>query len=189
VNRGVIALVVAAAVVLATGAVATAAKSPRTVYTALLTTAIPSGSLPGAFKYDDAKIGTSEASKRAKSHHVIGEVEIDIGSDAVVEYLVFPSRADAVAEWKDANLKGQAKTTLPAPPKFPWPAVIANSAITGKNVFGKKVKNGVTIFAFTSKNVIVEALTISTDNETSGDIPGAISLGTYALTHLNALRR
>jgi hypothetical protein len=64
-----------------------------------------------------------------------------------------------------------------------------NQSITGKNVFGKKVTNGVTFLGFTSKNVIVSAATISTDNTESGDIPGTIRLGRYALKHLQALRK
>jgi hypothetical protein len=59
-------------------------------------------------------------------------------------------------------------------------------SVTGKNAFGKTVTNGVTDFAFTLKNVIVQAITRSTDNADSGDIPGAIRLGRFGLRHLQA---
>lgn len=162
-------------------------QTPRALYEALLTSSV-SGKLPSGFS--TAKIGVSKLSDRAMKHHGVGGVEIDIdGGDAAIIYIVFPTRADAVADWKDVNLKQQAKSVITAPSRFPWPAVIANSSVTGNNVFGKKVTNGVTDLAFTSRNVIVQALTRSVDNKDSGDIPATIRLGDFALKHLNAIRR
>jgi len=165
-----------------------AAVSPQNLYQRLLTSSIPDSALPSG--YYSSTTGISKPSDNAKRHHVVGEVEINLdNSDAVIDYIVFPTRADAVADWKDANMRGHAKSTLTAPPDFPWPALMINQSITGKNVFGKKVTNGVTFLGFTSKNVIVSAATISTDNTESGDIPGTIRLGRYALKHLQALRK
>jgi hypothetical protein len=162
--------------------------SPQTLYQRLLTSSIPDSALPSA--YSSSSTGVSKPSDNAKRHHVVGEVEIDIDDgDAGIVYMVFPTRADAVADWKDANLRAHAKSTLNAPSSFPWPALIANQSVTGKNAFGKTVTNGVTALAFTSQNVIVEAVTTSVDNTESGDIPGAITLGRYALAHLQALRK
>lgn len=60
-----------------------------------------------------------------------------------------------------------------------------NATIEGDNVFGKKVRNGVTIMYVQRRNVIVAAFTISTDNESSGDVPGTLKLMKSALAHLN----
>lgn len=163
-------------------------QSPQQLYQRLLTTPFADASLPSGFT--GAKTGVYSVSSTGKKHHEIGGVEIDLNDgDAAIIYLVFPTHADAVGDWKDANLKKHAKTSVPAPAPFPWPALIANMSITGKNVFGKTVTNGATDLAFTSKNVIVQALTISTDNTDSGDITGSIKLGRSALKHLQALRR
>ena len=76
-----------------------------------------------------------------------------------------------------ANLSGH----LPAPEMFPTPSLIVNASITGNNLLGKKVTNGVTILGLVSGSVIVEAITTSTSNSDSGDIPGSIALGKFAL--------
>lgn len=180
---------VAAGAVVASALAGTTVKSPRALYQALLTTGIRSD-LPSGFY--SAQIGVGSLSDRAKRFHAVGEVDIDIDSgNALIIYIVFPSRANAVAEWNDArsDVKKHSKSILPAPPTFPWPALIANGSVTGKNAFDKSVTNGVTDLAFTSKNVIVQAMTLSTSNTESGDIPGAIRLGKAALKHLNKLRR
>lgn len=185
---GIFAAVAAACVVVAGASARTSAPSPQQLYQRLLTTPLRASTLPSDFS--SPKTGVYSVSSTGKKHHAVGGVEIDFNSgDAAIIYLVFPTRADSVADWKDANLKKQAKTTVPAPPTFPWPALIANSSIKGKNVFGKTVTNGVTDFAFTSKNVIVQAITTSTDNKESGDITGSIALGRFALKHLQALRK
>jgi len=166
------------------------AKSPSALYRALLTTPIKPSQLPSGFY--SASPGIGSPSKNSKSHHIVGEVDENVDSgDAAIIYEVFPSRAMAVADWNAGkpNFKKEAKSQMAAPSKFPWPAIILNGSVTGKNAFGKTVTNGITNLAFTSQNVIVEAATISTSNTQSGDIPGAIQLGQFALQHLNALRR
>jgi hypothetical protein len=164
--------------------------SPSALYRALLTTPINASQLPSGFF--SASPGIGEPSSNSKSHHIVGEVDVDVDSgDAAIIYEVFPSRASAVADWNASkpSFKKVAKSTMAAPSTFPWPAIILNGSITGKNAFGKTVTNGITTLAFTSHNVIVEAATISTSNTQSGDIPGAIQLGHFALKHLNALRK
>lgn len=188
-QAGALLLVTVVAVVAVVGAAAASGSgpSPQTLYQRLLTTPISDAALPSA--YSGAKTGVYSVSSTGKKHHEIGGVEIDLNDgDAVIIYMVFPTRADAVGDWKDANLKKHAKTSVSAPADFPWPALIANMSVKGKNVFGQSVTNGVTDLAFTSKNVIVQALTLSTDNKDSGDVVGSIKLGHYALKHLQALR-
>jgi len=180
-------LVAAALTVVLAGAVSAAPAqlsrrpSAQAIYRALLTTPVRAGSLPGNFY--SAKVTVGKPSKRAKSHHVVGEVEIDIDSgDAAIFYSVFPTRTDAVADWRDADLKG-IKTTLRAP-QFHQPAAIYNGSFTGKNAFGKKVTNGFTVVGSTPGRVIVSAATTSTESTESGDIPGAIALERFELRHL-----
>jgi hypothetical protein len=161
------------------------ALSPRALVTRLLTTPIKQTQLPSG--YYSAKVGVSKPSDIAKKHHVVGEVEIDLDSDAVIVYIVFPTRADALADWYGADLK-KVKSRLPAPLTLPKPSGIFNTSITGNNAFGKKVTNGVTLVGFVSQNVIVEATNLSTDTTESGDVPGAIALARFALRHLSAVR-
>jgi hypothetical protein len=167
------------------------AKTPYGLYQALLTTAIPDSQLPtGHFS---AKPGIGSLSSNSKSHHALGEVDVDIDDgQAAIVYEVFPSRALAVADFKAGRpnyKKIPSATVMTAPSRFPWPAVMVSGTVTGKNAFGKTVKNGTTLLAFTSKNVIVEAATVSTSNTVSGDVPGTIQLGDFALKHLSAVRR
>jgi hypothetical protein len=69
-------------------------------------------------------------SKRAKSHHVIGEVVVKIDNGrAQIFYVVFPTRVDAVANWRDADAElTNIKSRLPAPPQFPKPSAILNGS-------------------------------------------------------------
>ncbi len=137
-----------------------------------------------------AKTGVSTPSSRAKHHHVVGKVEIDIDSgDAGIIYLVFPSHADALADWNETDVGHQhgVKSQLAAP-GFPTPALIVNSSFTGNNVFGKKVTNGVSTLVFVTANVIVDAVTISTSNTDSGDVPATVELGKLALRHLRSVQ-
>src|SRR6516165_6298552 len=73
-----------------------AAKTPYGLYEALLTTAIPDSQLPtGHFS---AKPGIGSLSSNSKSHHAVGEVDVDIDDgQAAVVYEIFPTRALAVA--------------------------------------------------------------------------------------------
>ena len=184
------ALVVIIAIGACTAGGATGARetiSPRVLLNRLLTTAIKSRELPSG--YYSAKVGVTTPSAQAKKHHVVGDVEIDFDSgDASVIYVVLPTRKDALGDWYDSDIFKKAKSRLPAPPNLPKPSGIFNTSVSGKNAFGKKVTNGVTIVGFVSQNVIVSAVTISTDNTESGDVPSAITLARFALRHLSALR-
>jgi hypothetical protein len=160
--------------------------TPAALYLKLLSSSIPSSQLPSG-DYS-ASTGIESPSSNAKSNHVEGEVEIDIdGGDAAIEYDIFPSKADALADWKDADFSHEQNvTTLPVT-GFPKPAEIINASETGDNAFGKKVTNGVSLLAFVVGYVIVEAATRSTTNTRSGDIPGAIALGKLAISHLESV--
>jgi len=164
------------------------APRPQRLYQALLTTAVPEAQLPSGFT--SPRTSLYQPSSLATKHHVVGGVEIDLdanGGDAGIVYLVFATRADAVADWKAADLRKHSKSTLPAPAGMPWPALLANRSVTGKSALGKTVTNGVTEVAFTWKNVIGQALTTSYSNTDSGDIPGAIRLSKFTLSYLKSV--
>lgn len=151
----------------------------------MLTSKIPSSQLPSGFY--SASTGVAQPSSRAKRHHVVGEVQIDIDSgDAGIFYLIFQTPKDALADWKDVDLAHQSgmKGRLPVPSGFPTPALMLNGSITGKNFLGKKVTNGITLLAFVAGSVIVESVTTSTSNTESGDVPATVSLGKLAFRHL-----
>ena len=140
-------------------------RTPRALYEALLTKPTAS-KLPTGFH--KARRVPYALNDQARRHHALGGVEIDIDRDAAIIYLVYATRADAVADWKETNIKQHGTTSDTAPGRFPWPAVIINYSIAGKDVSGKTVTNGVTDLAFTSRNVIVQALTMSATKKASG---------------------
>ena len=186
--------VLAAAAVLATiGATALAAAatpSPQQIYQRLLTTPISDSALPSGFSGAKTDVLHLSSTFKKHHHHAVGGVAIDLNyGNAEILYFVFPTRADAVADWRDANLKKQAKTTVSAPADFPWPALIANMSVKTWSNVGTTATNGETEAAMTSKNVIVQAFTLSTHNTDSGDVVGSIRLARYALKHLQALRK
>jgi hypothetical protein len=158
--------------------------SPQGLYQALLISSIPDSRLPRGLYSASTGVGTP--SSRAKRHHAVGEVDININSgDAGIIYIVFASPKDALADWKDANVAHQSgiKSRLPAP-GFPTPSIIVNGSVAGNNAFGKKVTNGISDLAFVAGSVIVNAVTSSTANTDSGDVPRTIALGKLALRHL-----
>ena len=169
---------------------ATSETTPQALYFRLLKTPITASDLPPG--YLTADIGIGSLTKRAQKFHAVGEVDVTIdGGHAFIDFIVFPSRAAAIADWKDSkdDFHKNTDTQQPAPPDLPWPAIIGNSSITGKSATGKAVTNGVTTLSFTPKNVIVQTFTLATDHTGSGDIPGTIKLARYALRHLHAVRR
>ena len=174
----------------AAGAGATSETSPQALYFRLLRTPITTSDLPPG--YLTADIGIGRLSQRAQKFHAVGEVDVTIdGGHAFIDFIVFPTRAAAIADWQDSKSDFHKNTDSrqPAPPDLPWPAIIGNSSITGKSGTGKPVTNGVTTLSFTPKNVIVQTFTLATDHTGSGDVPGTIRLARFALRHLHAVRR
>jgi hypothetical protein len=179
--------------VILVGAVAAAARasssmSPETLYFRLLKSPVGPGLPVG---YTAGTVGRGSLSKRAQRFHAVGEVDVIIDDgDAAIDFIVFPSRAAAVADWKDSKSDFHKNTDsqLTAPPDLPWPAIIGNSSLTGKDAYGKVITNGITSLSFTPKNVIVQTFTISSDHVGRGDVPATIRLARYALRHLRAIR-
>jgi hypothetical protein len=156
--------------------------SPTALYQALLQGPVEASSLPAGYGSPRVAVGTP--STRAKSHHVVGEVDMLASkrgtAGARVLYIVFPNSADALADWKD-GLRHSPKTRLSPPSSVAQPAAMFNLAATGTT------KIGATILGCLRGNLIVEVETSSTSSAAHGDIQGAAALARFALTHLHSL--
>jgi hypothetical protein len=179
-------VVVATSLALVLAAGAAAAISPHAVYEHLLTTSFPDSQLPSGFS--NARVGISTPGKPARSHHVVGEVEVDVDGPDVQDgifYEVFPTRADARADLVDAKPKGHTHFVPGGVPGYSraTSAMFAGS-ITGKNAFGQTVTDGITGVAVVKGNLLLGAVDLSGDNPDSGNIPAALHLLKAALRHL-----
>src|ERR1700758_2985229 len=86
----------------ATASGATAEKSPQALYFRLLRTPVTTSELPPGFL--TAAVGRGQLSARAQKFHAIGEADLTIDDGhAFVDFIVFPSRAAAIADWKDSK--------------------------------------------------------------------------------------
>jgi hypothetical protein len=167
------------------GASARPSTAPTALYRALVAQTFADGT-PTGFPAP-RRVGY-ELSDQARRHHAIGGVEFDLGRDAAIIYLVYPSRSDALSDWKETDIRSHGTSSLRAPSGFPAPSVIINYPIVGKTDSGKTVTHGISDLVFTAGNVIVQALTLSPDRSDRGDVPASIRLGRFALRRLVALR-
>jgi hypothetical protein len=92
----VAALLMLAGLLSAGVAAARATATPRDLYRELLKS-VPDASLPPALR--GTPVRAARLSKGSKTHHAVGAVELSNGQ-AVVGFLVFPTRASAVADLK-----------------------------------------------------------------------------------------
>lgn len=176
----------AAAAITASLTVSAALASPMHLYTALLTTSYPDSQLPTGFS--TAKVSVAKPDK-AKKHHVVGEVEVDINGPDVYDlviYAVFPNPADARADLVDAKPSPNAHR-VGAVPGFRLPSVWDSGSVTGTNSFGKTVTDGLTGMFVVDGSVIIGAVTTSADNETSGNVPAALALLKSGIRHLQRI--
>ena len=122
--------VLAALAVLPPSAAPAASRSaPEALLHRLLTSPVPKSELPGG--YGSPVVGRYRPTAKAKSHHAIGGVQIDLeGGTAAVLYIIFPNRADAEAHWQTATLKGL--TTAAGPAYLPDPSLVVNTWASGK---------------------------------------------------------
>lgn len=159
--------------------------SPRNLYRALLTSRF--SGLPSDFS--SAKVGSDSLSDKDKRHHAVGAVLVTIDSeDAGIGYIVYPSRNDVAGRFHEPLSKRSGVRNYQRMGSVPGfrktRSVWVNGTIEGKNVYGKEVRNGLTGMWIQKGNVVVAAFTVSTDNETSGDVPGTITLLRSGLAHL-----
>jgi hypothetical protein len=173
------------ALTLAGGAGADTSRSPQALFERLLTRSV-SAELPAGLS--SARRVPYVLSDQARKHNAVGGVEIDMGRYASIIYIVYATRSDAIADWKETNIRSHGASWHKAPARFPWPAIVIDYSVAGKSSSGKTVTNGVTDLVFTSRNVIVQALTMSGTKPDRGNLATTVRVGAFALKHLNALR-
>lgn len=169
---------------------ASAAISPTKLYAALLTKSYPDSQLPNGFL--SAKVGISSPSKAAKKLHVVGEVEVDVDGpdpDDGLLYVIFPKVSEAKADLARKPTGGHMHLIPGGVPGIKLPSQLWAGSITGKNAFGKTVTDGATAVDVRKGNVVLGAITDSSDNKNSGNIPGAIALVKSGLHHLSAVEK
>ncbi len=167
---------------------ATASASPKSLYTALLTTAYPDSQLPSGFS--SAKVSLEQPSSKAKGHHVVGEVGVAVDGpdpDDAIFYAVFPNPSDARADLSGAKPPGSVHVQGKVP-GYKLPSIWFTGSITGKNAFGKTVTNGITVLAVADGSVLVGVVTDSADTIDSGNVPAALALLKSARRHLHAVQ-
>jgi hypothetical protein len=156
--------------------------SPQAIYKALLTTPVKA---EGPFF--SAKVIRQEPSTRARRHHIVGAVEVDLNGGAViVSYLVFPTRSDALGDWRGAHAPKGLQKTLPAT-QFPQPATIYRGSLT-RTSSGKKTTVGYTLLGSVASRVIVTALTITIGHDRRGELSAAIDSERFAFRHLHSIQ-
>ena len=176
------ALLLAVAVAIATVAAATASSDPAELVRALVKTPIRTASLPAGL--DAPKIIRIPLSENSERYHAVGTVDVIFGTGdyASLVYDVFPTRADAVADYR-ASTGHPGDTTAAAPDSFPKPSKIVSGSIL---LNGRTA--GISGVEFVDGSVIVLAATTSTASAHHGDIPGAVALARFGLRHLAAIR-
>jgi hypothetical protein len=159
--------------------------SPKALYQTLLKA--PVAGLPAGYQLLD--VGKTTPSPQAKRHHTLGEVSISVTKSgtagARILYIVFPTPADALADWND-GARRLPKVRLTPPGIVPKPSAMFNAPVTTKDSAGKPVTYGTTTLAYVTGNVIVEIDTSSTSSTERGDIIGTIALAQFAWNHLGA---
>jgi hypothetical protein len=160
---------------------------PKALYEALLKTPA-SAVLPGS--YETVQIGIISPSATPKRHHVVGEVGIVATktgtAGARIIYIVFPTRAEAMADWKEGS-RELPRPRVPPPTVVPKPAAMFNVPETVKDSGGTPVTYGTTTLAYVTGNLIIEVDTSSTSTTAHGDIVGAIALAQFAFTRLGSI--
>jgi len=192
-QRWRLSLLAALAVALLSALVASSAiaATPRTLYTALLTTAYPDSQLPSGFS--SAKISLQTPGKNATHYHAVGEVAVEVlGPDPNdgIGYVVFANNADALGDLNHPTLSTSGAKIRIVPggvPGLKLPGHMWTGALTGTNGLGKKITDGLTLVAVVDHGVLVDAYTDSASNTESGNIPAAIALLRSAIRHLNAV--
>ena len=174
-------------VLLAGGTSVSAATTPAQLEHTLLTTQIPASELPAGF--GSAVIGPAVPSANAKSHHVVGEVQVEVnGGAAGLFFAVFPNHADALADFEHpAPVANKITARLVPPSWLPKPNEVETGTITGKNAAGRTVSNGITAASFVDGEVAVGAVTTSTAGSTKGDSAGTLALARFAIEYLKKL--
>jgi hypothetical protein len=141
--------------------------------------------------YQAQGLGAVALSPNAKRHHAVGAVAVIATktgtAGARILFIVFPTHASALADWKEGVTAFPKKRITP-PPFAPKPSAMFDKPQTVNDSAGNRFTIGTTTVAFVNGNVIVQIETTSTKSSTKGDTLGALTLSQYALTHLAGLK-
>ena len=132
--------------------------------------------LPANLRYATPKVTLS------KPERALGVVNVEAGDGAIV-YAVYPTKAAAakrLAEWKS----GDGFKLLGRVPGYGAQSKMLVGSMTGENVFGKKVTNGVTYLIVVRGPVLVLSMSTSTTSIASGDLTDARALLSSGVRHL-----
>jgi hypothetical protein len=156
--------------------------------TTLFTKPFPDSQLPAG--YTGAKVTIDKPDKIDLKRKLVGRVLVEEGGgQSAIMYTVYETAPDAAYaithpifdKSGDFRVMGRA-------PGFGKQSRLIVGSITGKNVFGKKVTNGVTGVSVLQGNVGVSGVSISYDNEDSGDIQAAMKMLRAGIKHLRLVR-
>jgi hypothetical protein len=164
------------------GTAAAANPSPQRLYQALLSARISASELPAGFARP--RTVKNSPGPNPRRHHVVGEVEIDLnGGQSAIVYVVFPTRADALAAYSDGvhdlkTTKGVVAVRSPVP-GLAKPSVLADASASGI---------GITQVTLVSGSVEIATETAAHGGK-HGDEAGTVRLAKAALRHLVTVGR
>ena len=164
------------------GTASGAGPSPQKLYRALLSARISASELPAGFS--SPRTMNNAPGPNPKRHHVVGEVEIDLnGGQSAIVYVVFPTKADALAAYADGlrelkTTKGVTAVRSPVP-GVPSPSVAVDASAQGL---------GITQVTLVSGNVEIATETARHGGK-HGDRAGTVALAKAALRHLASIAR
>lgn len=187
-RRSTLAAIVLALSTLLAAPLGTAALSPQALYNALFTKPFPDSQLPAG--YSGAKVTLQNPDKSDRKRKQIGQVIVSMSDDQnVIFYSVYETTAAAAYALTHPIFdKNTDATVVGRVPGFGKQSRLIVGSITGKNVFGKEVTNGVTVVSVLQGNVGVSGASVSYDNEDSGDIQAAMKMLRAGIKHLRLVR-
>lgn len=166
-----------------------ARRTPAALYNALLSTKIPAPSVPPGFHLP--RVVPSNVGDEARDHGAVGAAEVIVNANdaaAAVRYVVFPSRAAALADhWSSPATVGRIVRRSEAPKALPTPSAVVVRYHTGEGPFGKRTTTMITTVEFVDGFVAVTADVIGLASpDIKKDFRRTLRLAQFALEHLRA---
>ena len=158
-----------------------AAPSPKALYDALLSTPVSATKLPAGFRFPS--VGPGQPGTTATKHHVVGQVMVVLnnGDDGLIVFAVYPTRAEALGNQRDAVAllqRSKGMTIRRDVAGVPVPSVLFSSLLNGLRFTQLSLAVG---------NVEVNAVFPSEGTKSAGE-KTALTLARFALTHLAAVK-
>jgi hypothetical protein len=164
-------------------ALALTSLTPGALVRALLTQPVRHSELPaGVSKVDVRK---RQPGSTSKHHHVVGEVELDLTgkNGGRIVYVVFPTHADALANYADGlkalKTVGGVEKVRKTLPNLPQPSILVDASVNAV---------GITQVTYATGNVEVAAQSLKIKAPNGGE-QAALGLARFALRHLHAVEK